>query len=225
MAGAAHRKGGKGKCKGGGGGKARNSLELHEQHAELERAADRGDVAAIRRLAAAGVCRVPHSDEKVAIRDVRGFGWEIAHAAGSPTPADFALHDGSPYRGDAYDNGVWDSSIVQGPFSIAPCQTLASRFAAFAYQPRGRNQASKLGDGRCGLGRHWRQRPHRARPRMRQRARRCRGGAALLEQRFAFLGDAKNSLGDAKSSLCDAQVGFAVGLLGPWCAQRTSLSS
>jgi hypothetical protein len=36
VAGAAHRKCGEGKGKGGGGGKARNSLKLHEQHAELE---------------------------------------------------------------------------------------------------------------------------------------------------------------------------------------------
>ena len=27
---------------------------------------------------------------------------------------------------------VWDFSIVQGPFSVAPCQTLVSRFATFA---------------------------------------------------------------------------------------------
>jgi hypothetical protein len=28
--------------------------------------------------------------------------------------------------------GVLDSSIIQGPFSVAPCQTLVSRFATFA---------------------------------------------------------------------------------------------
>jgi hypothetical protein len=27
--------------------------------------------------------------------------------------------------------GVLDSSIIQGPFSVAPCQTLISRFATF----------------------------------------------------------------------------------------------
>jgi hypothetical protein len=27
---------------------------------------------------------------------------------------------------------VWDLSIVQGPFSVAPCQTLTLRFAPFA---------------------------------------------------------------------------------------------
>jgi hypothetical protein len=41
------------------------------------------------------------------------------------TPADFPLHDGTtPYPGYTYGVGVWDLSIVQGPFSVAPCQTL-----------------------------------------------------------------------------------------------------
>jgi hypothetical protein len=31
-----------------------------------------------------------------------------------------------------YDAKVWDLSIVQGPFSVAPCQILAFRFATFA---------------------------------------------------------------------------------------------
>jgi hypothetical protein len=36
---------------------------------------------------------------KVANRDFRDFGWEIAHGAVSlKTPADFPRHDGSPYR-------------------------------------------------------------------------------------------------------------------------------
>jgi hypothetical protein len=33
--------------------------------------------------------------------------------------------------GYACDVGVWGLSIVQGPFSVAPCQTLALRFATF----------------------------------------------------------------------------------------------
>jgi hypothetical protein len=40
------------------------------------------------------------------------------------TPAGFLLHDDT--GGYTYDVGVWDLSIVQGPFSVAPCQTLAS---------------------------------------------------------------------------------------------------
>jgi hypothetical protein len=48
------------------------------------------------------------------------------------TPADFPQHDCSPYRRKTYAANVWDLSIVQGPFSVAPCQTLANvRFANF----------------------------------------------------------------------------------------------
>ena len=35
-------------------------------------------------------------------------------------------------EGYTYDVGVWDWSIVQGPFSVAPCQNLRLRFATFA---------------------------------------------------------------------------------------------
>jgi hypothetical protein len=34
---------------------------------------------------------------KLRIVNVRGFGWGIAHAGRFATPADFPLHDGSPY--------------------------------------------------------------------------------------------------------------------------------
>jgi hypothetical protein len=34
--------------------------------------------------------------------------------------------------GYAFGVGVWDLSIIQGPFSVAPCQILALRFAFFA---------------------------------------------------------------------------------------------
>jgi hypothetical protein len=34
--------------------------------------------------------------------------------------------------GYVYDVGVWDLSMVQGTFSVAPCQTLKSRFATFS---------------------------------------------------------------------------------------------
>jgi hypothetical protein len=36
--------------------------------------------------------------------------------------------------GYAYDVGVWDLSIVQGPFSVAPCQTLELRFATLCHR-------------------------------------------------------------------------------------------
>jgi hypothetical protein len=35
-------------------------------------------------------------------------------------------------RTGGYAAKVWDLSIVQGPFSVAPCPTLTSRFATFA---------------------------------------------------------------------------------------------
>jgi hypothetical protein len=41
------------------------------------------------------------------------------------TPADFPLHDCSPYSHADVRRLVWDSSLVQGPFSVAPCQTLS----------------------------------------------------------------------------------------------------
>jgi hypothetical protein len=57
-------------------------------------------------------------------RDHRDFGWGNAHSPVFATPADLPRHDGTPYRGCAYDVGVWILSIVHGPFSVAPCQPL-----------------------------------------------------------------------------------------------------
>ena len=37
-----------------------------------------------------------------------------------------------------------DSSIIQGPVSVAPCQTLISRFATFPSQGEGRLSAAAL---------------------------------------------------------------------------------
>jgi hypothetical protein len=57
---------------------------------------------------------------KVANRYVGGFGWEIAHEAVSRRPL-IPLDTMVPRTGGyAYDVGVWDLSIVQGPFSVAP---------------------------------------------------------------------------------------------------------
>jgi hypothetical protein len=78
--------------------------------------------------------RVPgaptYSDAK-ANRDVRDFSWEIAHEAVTRRPP-ISLDTMVP-RTEGYTNdvGVCDLSIVQGPFSVAPCQTLKSRFAPF----------------------------------------------------------------------------------------------
>jgi hypothetical protein len=69
--------------------------------------------------------------QKVANRDVRDFRRKIAHAAVTRRPP-ISLYTTPRTGGYAYDVGVWDLSIIQGPFSVAPRQTLALRFATFA---------------------------------------------------------------------------------------------
>ena len=56
-------------------------------------------------------------DEKVANRDVRGCGWEIAHAAVSRRPPISVYTMGPRNESYAYDVVVWDLSIVQEAFS------------------------------------------------------------------------------------------------------------
>ena len=72
-----------------------------------------------------------YSDAKVANRDFtsRDIGWEIAHAAVTRRPPISLYTLVARTGGYAYDVGVWDLSIIQGPFSVAPCQTLTLRFA------------------------------------------------------------------------------------------------
>jgi hypothetical protein len=54
------------------------------------------------------------------------------------TPAGFPRHECSSYRGlYTHPPKVRDLSIVQGPFSVDPCQTLMLRFATFASLYRG----------------------------------------------------------------------------------------
>jgi hypothetical protein len=65
-----------------------------------------------------------YSDAKVAIETVG-----ISGGRSLATPADSPRHDCSPHM---YAANVWDLSIVQGPFSVAPCPTFALRFATFA---------------------------------------------------------------------------------------------
>jgi hypothetical protein len=65
---------------------------------------------------------------KLRIRDVC-FGREIAHATVSrrpPIPLDTMVPRN---EGFTYAAKAWDLSIVQGPFSRAPCQNLTLRFA------------------------------------------------------------------------------------------------
>jgi hypothetical protein len=71
-----------------------------------------------------------NSDAKVANRDVWGFGWEIAHEAVSRRPPIPLFTIVARTNMHTYTAKVWDLSLVQGPFSVAPCQTLTLRFAA-----------------------------------------------------------------------------------------------
>jgi hypothetical protein len=67
--------------------------------------------------------------QKVANRNVWDFGWEMAHKAVSRRPPTSLSTIVARTHMYAYDADVWDLSIVQGPFSVAPCQTLIVRFA------------------------------------------------------------------------------------------------
>jgi hypothetical protein len=68
--------------------------------------------------------RVPlYSGGKVANRNV----WEIALT----WPISLYTTVARTHM-NTYAAKVWDLSIVQGPFSVAPCQALALRFATFA---------------------------------------------------------------------------------------------
>ena len=63
------------------------------------------------------------------IGDGGDFGREIAHAAVSRRPPN-SLHAIVPRTHMyTYDANVWDLSIVQRPFSVAPCLTRTLRFA------------------------------------------------------------------------------------------------
>jgi hypothetical protein len=68
----------------------------------------------------------------------RDFGW--GDRSRYATPADFPLHDGSPYAAK-----VCYLSIVQAPFPVAPRQTLTTRFATFASL---HDRCSSWNDGR-----------------------------------------------------------------------------
>jgi hypothetical protein len=62
--------------------------------------------------------------KKNANENVRDFGWEIAHAAVTrrpPIPLSTIVARTHMYTHAA---NVWGLSLVQGPFSVSPCQTL-----------------------------------------------------------------------------------------------------
>jgi hypothetical protein len=55
-------------------------------------------------------------------RQGTGFGWEVAHAAVSRRPPIYLDTMVARNEGYTYAAKVWDLSILQGPFSVAPCQ-------------------------------------------------------------------------------------------------------
>jgi hypothetical protein len=67
--------------------------------------------------------QVLRSDDKVANRNGRDFGWEIAHEAVSPRPPISLFTIVARTRMYTYDATVLALRIAQGPFSVAPCQT------------------------------------------------------------------------------------------------------
>jgi hypothetical protein len=67
----------------------------------------------------------------------RDFGWEIAHAAASRRPPISLDSIVARIEGYTYDTKVWDSSLVQGPLSVAPCRTPIVRFATVSSLYRG----------------------------------------------------------------------------------------
>ena len=70
------------------------------------------------------------SDEKVANRNVRGFGWEIAHGGCFATPADFPRLDGTPKRGLRVRR--WGLGFVHHSRTIFCCAVPKElRFATF----------------------------------------------------------------------------------------------
>jgi hypothetical protein len=86
--------------------------------------------------------------KKLTNRDFRDFGWEIAHGAVTRRPP-ISLYMTVPRTGGyAYDVGVWDLSIVQGPVSVAPSQTLALRFATVSSLHVGRTMSQPAAAGR-----------------------------------------------------------------------------
>jgi hypothetical protein len=74
--------------------------------------------------------RFAYSDGKVANRDLRFRVGDRSRAVSRrpPISLDAIVHRTGGYT---YYVGVWDLSIVQGPFSVAPCQTLKATIRTF----------------------------------------------------------------------------------------------
>jgi hypothetical protein len=87
------------------------------------------------------------------------FGWKILspEAVSRRLPISFSRMVART-EGYTYDAKVWDSSVVHGPFSVAPCQTLTVRFAQLFHRcnppllARLGTFTLKCGCTRCGFG-------------------------------------------------------------------------
>jgi hypothetical protein len=78
------------------------------------------------RRGALSAADAPAAMQKFSNRDGRVFGWGFAHEAVSRRPPISLYTIVARTEGYMYDTKVWDLSIVQGAFSVAPCQGLGS---------------------------------------------------------------------------------------------------
>jgi hypothetical protein len=72
-----------------------------------------------------------YSDEKVANREIRVWHFVIENGYRMMDKSKTPRHKVRERHDPKWVGGVLDSSIIQGAFSVAPCQTLVSRFATF----------------------------------------------------------------------------------------------
>jgi chemotaxis protein histidine kinase CheA len=72
---------------------------------------------------------IPYSDAKVANRNVRDFGWEVAHAVVSRRPPISCYAIVARYHVYMCAARFWNSSSFKGHFLFAPCQTLVGWFS------------------------------------------------------------------------------------------------
>ena len=82
----------------------------------------------LHRLASSCGERTAYSDGK-ANRTGRDFGWEMISRGRFATPTQSNVARTGGYTLDA---NKWALCLVQGPFSVAPCQTLIDRFATLS---------------------------------------------------------------------------------------------
>ena len=87
-----------------------------------------------------------YSDEQLRIATIGVSGGRWLTRGRFATPAEFLSRIVARVEGYTYDAIMWDVSIVQAPFSVAPCQTLMFRFATFLHRcvrwARGRHRVA-----------------------------------------------------------------------------------